>query len=451
MENLINKIERSARNQKLSIVSNHQRGGGEIKPGTLHGGEEIKPGTLHGGEEIKPGTLHGGEEIKPGTLHGGEEIKPGTLHGGEEIKPGTLHGGEGIKPGTLHGGEEIKPGILHGGEEIKPGTLHGGEEIKPGTLHGGEEIKPGTLHGGEEIKPGTLHGGEEIKPGTLHGGEEIKPGTLHGGEEIKSGTLHGGEEIKPSTLHGGEEIKPGTLHCRQEIKPSMLRRGEEIKSGTLQSCVKLKSKSLNNIKITKGENNPFGYNLEKFLAAGEFCCEGCAMSNYDNGFSQGRKDRVAKRQFNTTPSEQLKLNPFFRGTIFERGYTDGYVSVIENEQLKEGTLHASYTTATYRTKDGSAIYKFSYIDMGGKFEVDIILQPSYQNRDSSESVAHWLPSARGGKKICVTLGCEPTSLQAAKNLSTQWAELTHKYIKTGQTIDDQVIYNNLSWWEKIIS
>jgi len=202
----------------------------------------------------------------------------------------------------------------------------GGEEILPGTLHGGEEIKPGTLHGGEEIKPGTLHGGEEIKPGTLHGGEEIKPGTLHSGEEIKPGTLHGGEEIKPGTLHGGEEIKPGTLH-----------------SGV--------------------------------------------------------------------------------------------------EQLKGGTLCAAFSPATYRTKDGNAFYKFRYVDIGGKFEIDIVEQPSYRHRSTDAHITHCLPSARNGQKICISSGHEPTSLDGAKDISMQWAELTHEYIKSGKTIDEQVAQN----------
>lgn len=180
--------------------------------------------------------------------------------------------------------------------------------------------------GGEEILPGTLHGGEEIKPGTLHGGEEIKPGTLHGGEEIKPGTLHGGEEIKPGTLHGGEEIKPGTLH-----------------SGV--------------------------------------------------------------------------------------------------EQLKGGTLCAAFSPATYRTKDGNAFYKFRYVDIGGKFEIDIVEQPSYRHRSTDAHITHRLPSARNGQKICISSGHEPTSLDGAKNISMQWAELTNEYIKSGKTIDEQVAQN----------
>ena len=41
----------------------------------------------------------------------------------------------------------------------------------------------------------------------------------------------------------------------------------------------------------------------------------------------------------------------------------------ENEILKVGTLHADISPATYRTKDGSAFYKYQYVDIGGKFEI----------------------------------------------------------------------------------
>ncbi len=119
------------------------------------------------------------------------------------------------------------------------------------------------------------------------------------------------------------------------------------------------------------------------------------------------------------------------------------------EQLIGGTLCATYSPATYRTKDGKAYYRFRYVDIGGKFEIDILEQPSYRNRDSSAHITHRLPSSRGGRKICVTAGCEPTTIGAAHSLSKQWAELTHEYIKSGTTIDAQVEYNSLPWWKKM--
>lgn len=112
------------------------------------------------------------------------------------------------------------------------------------------------------------------------------------------------------------------------------------------------------------------------------------------------------------------------------------------EEIKPGTLHTNFTPATYRTKDGNAFYKFNYVDIGGKFEIDILEQPSYESRESSANKTHRLPSGRNGQKICISAGSEPTTLDAAKNISMQWAELTHNYIKTGKNIDDQVSENS---------
>lgn len=110
-------------------------------------------------------------------------------------------------------------------------------------------------------------------------------------------------------------------------------------------------------------------------------------------------------------------------------------------EITEGTLYADYSPATYRTEDGSSFYKFRYVNVGGKFEIDIIEQPSYRYRATDAHITHRLPSVRGGQKICISAGHEPATLEAAKNISIQWAELTHKYILTGKTIDSQVTDN----------
>jgi len=211
------------------------------------------------------------------------------------------------------------------------------------------------------------------------GGEPNRPPeTLHGGEEILPGTLHGGEEILPGTLHGGEEILPGTLHGGEEILPGTLHGGEEIKPGTLHGGEEILPGTLHGGKEILPDT-----------------LHGC-------------ENRRAVR-----PS------------VFP-------------EQLLDGTLYANYSPATYRTKDGSAFYKFRYVDIGGKFEIDIIEQPSYQNRSTDAHITHRLPSARGGRKICISSGHEPTTLDGAKNISMQWAELTHEYIKTGRNLDEQI-------------
>ena len=249
------------------------------------------------------------------------------------------------------------------------------------TLRGGEEIQPGTLRGGEEIKPGTLCGGEEIQLGALHGGEQIKPITLHGGEEIQPGTLHGGEEIQPGTLHGGEEIQPGTLHGGEEIQPGTLHGGEEIQPGTLHGGEEIQPGTLHG-------------------------------------------------------GEEIQPSTLHGGEEIKPGTLCG-----SNESLIVGTLCANYSPATYRTRDGNALYKFQYVDIGGKFEIDITSQPLYGSRDSSLHATHRLSSSRGGYKICISAGHEPRTLEMARKISMEWAELTHTYINTGRTIDTQVAAN----------
>lgn len=201
------------------------------------------------------------------------------------------------------------------------------------------------------------------------------------GEEIKLGTLHAGEEIKPGTLHAGEEIKPGTLHGGEEIKPGTLHGGEEIKPGTLHAGEEMKPGTLHG-------------------------------------------------------GEEIKPGTLHGGEEIMPGTLHG-----KDEYIKAGTLCASFSPATYRTKDGSAFYKFRYVDLGGKFEIDILEQPSYSGRADSAHVTHKLPSDRGGEKICIASGSEPTGIEGAQNISMQWAELTHNYIKTGKTIDSQVSEN----------
>ncbi|MBK9716808.1 MAG: hypothetical protein IPQ02_05330 [Saprospiraceae bacterium] len=192
---------------------------------------------------------------------------------------------------------------------------------------------------------------------------------------------NGGEEIKPGTLHGGEEIKPGTLHGGEEIKPGTLHGGEEIKPGTLHGGEEIKPGTLHG-------------------------------------------------------GEEIKPGTLHGGEEIKPGTLHG-----GNDYLKVGTLCASFSPATYRTRDGNAVYKFKYVDIGGKFEIDILEQPSYRFRGTEAHITHRLPSSRSGQKICISSGHEPTTLDGAKNISTQWAELTHEYIKTGRTIDQQVSQN----------
>ena len=111
--------------------------------------------------------------------------------------------------------------------------------------------------------------------------------------------------------------------------------------------------------------------------------------------------------------------------------------------LTEGTLYSSQIY-TYKTKDGRAIFRFSYIYMGSYYQVNIHNYPSYNGRSSGSSIAHWLPTSSNGanRKICFNSGKEPKTLSDAQKISTSWAEVTWEYIKTGITIDTQVIRNS---------
>ncbi|OFY47798.1 MAG: hypothetical protein A2W85_13425 [Bacteroidetes bacterium GWF2_41_31] len=134
--------------------------------------------------------------------------------------------------------------------------------------------------------------------------------------------------------------------------------------------------------------------------------------------------------------EEVKPGVLHGGEEIKPGVLHG------GEEIKPGVLHSTnFSPATYRTKDGMGIYKFRFVDLGGKFEIDIDSQPSYGVRNDGSNATHRLPSARGGKKICISVGKEPQTIESAKKICVEWAELTQTYINTGKSIDSQVAGN----------
>jgi hypothetical protein len=134
--------------------------------------------------------------------------------------------------------------------------------------------------------------------------------------------------------------------------------------------------------------------------------------------------------------EEIKPGVLHGGEEIKPGVLHG------GEEIKPGVLHTkNYSPATYRTKDGMGIYKFRFVDLGGKFEIDIDSQPSYGVRNNGSLATHRLPSSRGGKKICISVGKEPKTLETAKKICVEWSELTQTYINTGKSIDSQVAGN----------
>lgn len=112
-----------------------------------------------------------------------------------------------------------------------------------------------------------------------------------------------------------------------------------------------------------------------------------------------------------------------------------------SEQITKGTLH-TYQVYKYVARNGE-IFKFSYHQVGNHFEIDIHQQPSYEDRPSDSLTCHYLSSSRDApRKICITVGSEPTTLQKAKQISAEWADLTCRYISTGISIDRQVQMRN---------
>lgn len=111
--------------------------------------------------------------------------------------------------------------------------------------------------------------------------------------------------------------------------------------------------------------------------------------------------------------------------------------------LTSGTLHSSQVYQ-YKTRDGRAVFSFSYEQEIGHYEIAIHHHPSYNGRDESSSVAHWLSCDASpiNKRVCFTTGKEPDTLEKAKKISMQYAELTWTYILTGMTIDEQLLRRN---------
>ena len=115
----------------------------------------------------------------------------------------------------------------------------------------------------------------------------------------------------------------------------------------------------------------------------------------------------------------------------------------KTNSLTKGTLH-SQQVYRYKTRDGRAVFTFSYEYEMGYYDILIHDHPSYNGRNDIPSVAHWLPCDESpiNRKICFTIGKEPKTLEKAKKISMEWSELTWTFILTGVTIDDQIIRRN---------
>jgi hypothetical protein len=111
-------------------------------------------------------------------------------------------------------------------------------------------------------------------------------------------------------------------------------------------------------------------------------------------------------------------------------------------QLSNGTL-CNPQIFQYLTKDSRAIFAFSYHKVNDYYEIDIEKFPSFEGRPADSHTIHWLPSPRpSGYKMCFNIGKEPKTLDDAKEYSILYAELVWFYIRTGVTIDEQLVRRN---------
>lgn len=103
-----------------------------------------------------------------------------------------------------------------------------------------------------------------------------------------------------------------------------------------------------------------------------------------------------------------------------------------------------YDSYKYRTRNGNGIYEYRYVwnDKKKHYEIDIIQTPPGKGGKEDSIAAHWNPSPRGGKCICVSRGQEPKTLKKAQSLSVAYSELYQESIETGVSIDDIVTRNH---------
>ena len=84
-------------------------------------------------------------------------------------------------------------------------------------------------------------------------------------------------------------------------------------------------------------------------------------------------------------------------------------------------------TKVYRSRDGSAYFKFAFAPQGDLIEIYCLSHPSLGGRDPSPLKTHLYSSG----KVCFVAGYEPTTQSRAEERARQWAEYFLEYRRTG--------------------
>jgi hypothetical protein len=86
--------------------------------------------------------------------------------------------------------------------------------------------------------------------------------------------------------------------------------------------------------------------------------------------------------------------------------------------------------ASYRTRDGSADYRFGFSQRpDGTWRIYILSQPDYGRRSANTFATHRLSDGSPYQYICFTGSLD--SLDQAKQVAALWADRTQQYIRTG--------------------
>jgi hypothetical protein len=80
-------------------------------------------------------------------------------------------------------------------------------------------------------------------------------------------------------------------------------------------------------------------------------------------------------------------------------------------------------TLTYRSRDGSTLFRFRFASLGGDIRIYILQYPGTGSR-------HVLHDSRGA---CICWSGVIRSMAAAKAVAAMWAEATLVYQRTGRT------------------
>ncbi len=107
------------------------------------------------------------------------------------------------------------------------------------------------------------------------------------------------------------------------------------------------------------------------------------------------------------------------------------------EEIPPGGWRAPAVRDVYRTEDGTNFFEFVFVPVNSHYEIDILRQPNYGNRDSGQHPTHRLHSSRGGYRICFGDDSVVSSLDQAKHWAAVWAECTMNYILHGDAIPNE--------------